>query len=108
VRPCNARAQLTYAHKTGLSDHGGVDAGIVHSLPGKPVRNYVMVVNSNLGARYTDANRPADPPGIYPVAYTEKLGLLGKSLDSITTTRQYVQAAKRALAAAVAATTPIP
>jgi beta-lactamase class A len=103
VRPCNARAEVTFAHKTGRSDHGGVDAGIVHSLPGKPVRNYIVVVNSNLGARYTDANRPADPPGIYPVAYTEKLGLLGKSLDGIMTTRQCMVAVEQAVAAAAAA-----
>ncbi|GAB3425361.1 serine hydrolase [Flindersiella endophytica] len=103
VRPCNARAEVTFAHKTGLSDHGGVDAGIVHSLPGKPVRNYIMVVNSNLGARYTDANRPADPPGIYPVAYTEKLGLLGKGLDGIMTTRHCTQAVEQAMTAALAA-----
>jgi hypothetical protein len=66
------------------------------------VRNYIVVVNSNLGARYTDANRPADPPGIYPVAYTEKLGLLGKSLDSIMTTPQCVAVVAKVVATVAA------
>lgn len=85
VRPCNAKAEVTFAHKTGFVDTSGNDAGIVNSLPGKPKRDYVVVVNSNLGNRYVDKNRPADPPGIYPVAYSEKYGKLGLAIDKILT-----------------------
>ncbi|GAA1683993.1 hypothetical protein GCM10009765_36720 [Fodinicola feengrottensis] len=85
VRPCQATAQVTFAHKTGLDTTAGNDAGIVTSLPGKAGRHFIVVVNSNLGDRYIDTNRTADPPGIYPVQYTEKYGLLGKAIDQFVT-----------------------
>jgi hypothetical protein len=85
VRPCNATAEVTFAHKTGWVDTTGSDAGIVHSLPGKPRRNYVVVVFSNLGTDYVDVNRPADPPGVYPVPYTQKHATLGRAIDTIMT-----------------------
>lgn len=88
VRPCNEQAQVSFAHKTGWVDTTGSDAGIVHSLPGKPKRNYIVAVFCNLGTRYIDANRPADPAGIYPVPYTEKYGKLGVSIDKIVTALQ--------------------
>jgi hypothetical protein len=83
VRPCNAAAEVTYAHKTGLVDTAGGDAGIVRSLPGEKSRRYIVVVHSNLGTRYIDPNRPPDPPGIFPVAYSEKFALLGAAIDDI-------------------------
>jgi hypothetical protein len=83
VRPCNATAEVTFAHKTGWVDTTGSDAGIVHSLPGNAKRNYIVAVFSNLGTDYIDLNRPADPPGIYPVPYTEKHGKLGRAIDTI-------------------------
>jgi hypothetical protein len=85
VRPCNEKAEVTYAHKTGLVVRAGGDAGIVHSLPGKPGRNYIIVVQSHLGTRYTDQHRPADPSGVYPVAYSQKFGQLGLAVDRIVT-----------------------
>jgi hypothetical protein len=88
VRPCNAAAQVTMAHKTGWVDTTGADAAIVHSLPGKPERNYIVVVFCNLGTDYIDVNRPADPPGVYPVPLTEKYGKLGLSIDRIVTALQ--------------------
>jgi hypothetical protein len=88
VRPCQAAAEVTFTHKTGFVDTSGNDAGIVHSLPGKAGRNYIVVVHCNLGNRYIDVNRPADPPGIYPVQYSEKYGLLGKAIDTIVTSHQ--------------------
>ncbi|WP_163571901.1 serine hydrolase [Fodinicola feengrottensis] len=83
VRPCQTNAQVSFAHKTGLADTSGNDAGIVQSLPGKNGHNYIVVVNCNLGYRYVDPNRPADPTGIYPVQYSQKYGLLGKAIDGI-------------------------
>jgi len=83
VRPCNAAATVTFAHKTGLADTSGNDAGIVKSLPGKPFKSYIVAVHSNLGYRYVDPNRPADPAGVYPVQYTEKLALLGRAINAL-------------------------
>jgi hypothetical protein len=85
VRPCQATAEVTYLHKTGLTDTSGNDAGIVRSLPGQRWRHYIVVVHANLGDRYVDAYRPADPPGVYPVAYTEKYGRLGHAIDRLVT-----------------------
>ncbi|WP_434446410.1 serine hydrolase [Lentzea sp. E54] len=83
VRPCNKAAEVTFAHKTGWVDTTGSDAGIVKSLRGKDNRNYVVVVFSNLGTDYVDADRPADPPGVFPVLYTQKYAQLGKAIDTI-------------------------
>lgn len=85
TRPCDAAAEVTFAHKTGWVDTTGSDAGIVHSLPGKAKRDYVVVVFSNLGTDYIDVNRPADSPGTFPVLYTEKYGKLGLAIDKIVT-----------------------
>ena len=81
VRPCNERAEVTFAHKTGWVGNSGADAGIVRSLPGKEGRHYVVVAFTNLGTQYVDAGRPATEPGVYPVAYTEKLARLGQAID---------------------------
>jgi hypothetical protein len=83
VRPCQQSAQVTFLHKTGFVDTSGQDAGIVRNLPGAKGRYYIVAIHSNLGNRYIDVNRPADPPGIYPVQYTEKYGLFGKAADDI-------------------------
>ncbi|RAS66071.1 beta-lactamase family protein [Lentzea atacamensis] len=83
VRPCNETAEVTFAHKTGWVDTTGSDAGIVKSFRGKNKRNYIVVVFCNLGTDYVDANRPADPPGVFPVLYTQKYAQLGKAIDNI-------------------------
>ncbi|MGM1064395.1 serine hydrolase [Saccharothrix sp. Mg75] len=85
VRPCDARAEVSFGHKTGWVDTTGSDAGIVKSLPGKEKRNYVVVAFCNLGTDYVDADRPADPPGVFPVLYTEKYAELGAAVDRIMT-----------------------
>ncbi|MEV5749521.1 serine hydrolase [Actinoallomurus sp. NPDC052308] len=81
VRPCNANAEVTFAHKTGLVSNSGSDAGIVRSLPGKDGRNYIIAVFSNLGDQYQDPNRPPTAPGAHPVAYSEKYAQLGLTID---------------------------
>ncbi|USX53471.1 serine hydrolase [Lentzea sp. HUAS12] len=83
VRPCNAAAEVVFAHKTGWTSTSGSDAGIVKSLPGKGDRAYVVVVFGNLGMDYVDVARPADPPGVFPVLYTQKYAQLGKAIDTI-------------------------
>src|SRR5262249_3490466 len=49
VQPCQDAAQVTFAHKTGISENAVSDAGIVKSLPGKPHRHYIITAFSNLG-----------------------------------------------------------
>ncbi|HUQ56304.1 serine hydrolase [Lentzea sp.] len=83
VRPCNATAEVEFAHKTGWTNTSGADAGIVRSLPGKAGRHYVVVVFGNLGMDYVDAGRPADPPSVFPVLYTQKYAQLGKAIDAV-------------------------
>ncbi|QFZ17005.1 serine hydrolase [Saccharothrix syringae] len=85
VRPCDAAAEVTYGHKNGWVDTTGSDAGIVKSLPGKAKRNYIVAVFCNLGTDYVDTYRPADPPGVFPVLYTEKYAKLGRAVDRIMT-----------------------
>lgn len=85
VRPCNKKAEVTFAHKTGLVSNGGADAGIVKNLPGKDQRSYVVVVFSNLGDQYRDPTPPwqPTPSGVYPVAHTQKLAQFGLAIDRI-------------------------
>ncbi|MEQ4208385.1 serine hydrolase [Actinopolymorpha sp. B17G11] len=89
VRPCNETAEVEFAHKTGLTNQAGGDAGIVRSLPGAGARqrSYIVVVYTNLGLRFADAHKPADPPGIHPVSYTEKIATLGRDIDLIMARR---------------------
>jgi hypothetical protein len=86
VRPGNGRAEVTFAHKTGLTYNYASDAGIVTSLPGKPFRRYVIAFLANLGYRYTDevfADRARGPYAdkVSPVAYTQRIAALGKAVD---------------------------
>jgi hypothetical protein len=82
VRPCDANAEVTFAHKNGWVDTTGADAGIVHSLPGKTARHYIIAVFSNVGTDYTDPNSPPDTPGLSPVLYSEKHAKLGRAIDT--------------------------
>jgi hypothetical protein len=81
VQPCQNAAEVTFAHKTGLTAFAAGDAGIVHSLPGKPKRDYIIVAFSNLGWRYIDTNRPMNPPVQPAVNRTEKFAKLGRAMD---------------------------
>ncbi|WP_168221319.1 serine hydrolase [Actinomadura sp. WMMA1423] len=82
VRPCNKRAEVTFAHKTGWVNNSAANAGIVRALPGRGGRHYIISVFSNLGTQYIDADRPETPPGIYPFTYTEKFAQLGRAMDA--------------------------
>ena len=90
IRPANERAEVEFAHKTGLTFNYAADAGIVTALPGKPFRHYVVAFIANLGNRYADevfASRktfPADDP-VGPIAYTQKIPALGKAIDDLVT-----------------------
>ena len=88
ARPCNAQAEVTFLHKTGLTTNAGSDAGIVRSLPGKPFRHYVIAVTSNLGYRYGDPElgslrgNPCFSAAVDYVCYTERLAKLGGAIDT--------------------------
>jgi hypothetical protein len=87
VRPCNAIAEVTFGHKTGLTFNYGSNAGIVRSLPGKPQRHYIISFNSSLGYRYTDpvfASRSSYPcyDATGAICYTQRIPALARQLDS--------------------------
>lgn len=90
VRPCNERAEVSFAHKTGFTYNYLSDAGIVRSFRG-PEGAYVVVMMSNLGYRYADprqasTDRPIcgdDPALDRGVCYTEKFAGLGRAVDVI-------------------------
>ena len=86
IRAANAQAEVSFAHKTGLTFNYGADAGIVTALPGQPFRHYVIAFVANLGHRYADegfATRKTFPAfdAVGPIAYTQKIPALGKALD---------------------------
>jgi hypothetical protein len=91
VRPCNDRAEVSFAHKTGFTYNYLADAGIVRPLEGEDGGSYVVVMMSNLGYRYSDARQAkvaqpvcGDDPGKDDgVCYTEKFASLGRSIDDI-------------------------
>ncbi|HVW34554.1 MAG TPA: serine hydrolase [Acidimicrobiia bacterium] len=91
VRPCNDRAEVSFAHKTGFTYNYLADAGIVRPLDGEKGDSYIVVMMSNLGYRYADARQAAvtrpvcddDPGNDDGVCYTEKFAGLGRAVDSI-------------------------
>jgi hypothetical protein len=91
VRPCNDRAEVSFAHKTGFTYNYLADAGIVRPLDDDGGSSYVVVMMSNLGYRYSDARQATvaqpvcgdDPGNDDGVCYTEKFAALGRSVDDI-------------------------
>lgn len=86
VRPCNAAAEVTFGHKTGLTFNYGSNAGIVRSLPGKPGRHYIISFNSSLGYRYTDpvfASRSSYPcyDATGAICYTQRIPAMASQID---------------------------
>lgn len=83
VRPCESEAEVSFAHKTGITNNFGSDAGIVRAdRPGG--RRYIISLVSNLGMRYSDAalvaryRSPCDDAGL---CYTQRLPSLGRAID---------------------------
>jgi len=89
VRPCNDAAQVTFAHKTGLTYNAGSDAGIVGSLTGHDGRWYVVAVLSSVGNRFGDPDWAcADPNACEDaphVSYPRAFGRLGAAIDQLLT-----------------------
>ena len=91
VRPCVAAAQVTFAHKTGLTYNAGSDTGIVRALPGQDGRWYIVAMQSDIGNRFGDADWAASDPnaceGAPFVCYPRGLGRLGKAIDDLVVAR---------------------
>jgi hypothetical protein len=84
VRPCNAAAEVTFLHKTGLTWNYAADAGIVESLPGAPCRRYVVALVASAGTRFLDPAR--GPLLVHPCAreglcVTRALAAIGGEID---------------------------
>ena len=91
VRPCNRRAEVTFAHKTGLVSFAGSDTGIVRALPGERGRWYVVAVQSSVGYRFGDPSWARSTPnaclGAPYVCYSRAFGRLGRAVDDIVAAR---------------------
>lgn len=91
TRPCNAQAEVTFAHKTGLVSFAGSDAGIVRALPGQDGRTYVVAVQSSIGYRYGDPDwATSDPNACHAapyVCYPRGFGRVGKAVDDLIKNR---------------------
>jgi len=90
IRTANTKAEVDFAHKTGLTFNYAADAGVATSLPGKPFRHYIIVLIANLGNRYADeafATRKTFPvhDPVSPIAYTQRIPALGKAIDDAVT-----------------------
>ena len=93
VRPCNAAAEVLFAHKTGLTYNAGSDAGIVRALPGQDGRWYIVSVQSNVGNRFGDPDWAASDPnaceGAPFVCYPRAFGRLGGAVDALVKARPH-------------------
>lgn len=91
TRPCSTKAQVRFAHKTGLVSFAGSDAGIVRALPGQDGRQYIISIQSSIGYRYGDPDwATSDPNACYDapyVCYPRGFGRIGKALDDLIKAR---------------------
>jgi hypothetical protein len=91
TRPCDAAAQVSFAHKTGLTSNAGGDAGIVRALPGQDGRWYLVASLTNVGYRFGDADWAKSKPnaceGAPYVCYPRAFGRLGAAVDSLVQAR---------------------
>jgi hypothetical protein len=91
ARPCNAAAEVTFAHKSGLVTFSGNDTGIVRALPGQDGRWYVVAVHSNAGYRFGDPDQAGSRPnacvGAPFVCYSRAYARLGAAVDALVEAR---------------------
>lgn len=91
VRPCIERAEVSFAHKTGLVSFAGSDAGIVRALPGQDGRTYVVAIQSSIGYRYGDPDWAASDPNACEdspyVCYPRGFGRIGQAVDTLVKAR---------------------
>jgi hypothetical protein len=91
TRPCQAAAQVDFAHKTGLTYNAGGDAGIVRALPGQDGRWYLVAALASVGYRFGDAewnkSKPNACEGSPYVCYPRAFGRLGGAVDALVKAR---------------------
>jgi hypothetical protein len=84
---CQAAAEVEFASKTGLTSVSGSHAGLVKGLSERGFkREYIVVLNSSLGSRYTDSNR-LDAERVIPcfdrtLCYSSRVNQLGANIDA--------------------------
>jgi CubicO group peptidase (beta-lactamase class C family) len=86
VRPCNRSAEVSFAHKIGLTWTFASDAGVVRSLPGDQSRRYAIAILTDVGERYADpewARVRGFPCQIARVCRSERFAQLGKLVDDM-------------------------
>lgn len=87
ISECQKKAEVSFASKTGLTSVSGSHAGLVKGLSERGFhREYIVVLNSSLGSRFTDADR-LDSARVIPCfdktqCYTQRINQLGANLDS--------------------------
>jgi Beta-lactamase enzyme family len=91
TRPCQAAAEVDFAHKTGLTYNAGGDAGIARALPGQDGRWYLVAAISSVGYRFGDADwnksKPNACEGSPYVCYPRAFGRLGGAIDALVKAR---------------------
>ncbi|MEN9810906.1 MAG: hypothetical protein RLZZ488_2473 [Pseudomonadota bacterium] len=87
IAECQKKAEVTFASKTGLTSVSGSHAGLVKGLSERGFeREYIVVLNSSLGSRFTDAERLSGERVIpcfdNTLCYTKRINQLGANIDS--------------------------
>jgi hypothetical protein len=87
ISECQKTAEVEFASKTGLTSVSGSHAGLVKGLSERGFkREYIVVLNSSLGSRFTDAER-LDTDRVIPCfdktqCYTKRINRLGSLIDN--------------------------
>ncbi|MEY2987907.1 MAG: hypothetical protein RJB13_1428 [Pseudomonadota bacterium] len=84
---CQRIAEVRFASKTGLTSVSGSHAGLVKGLSERGFRReYIVVLNSSLGSRFTDDER-LDSERVIPcfdktLCYSQRINQLGANIDN--------------------------
>lgn len=87
IADCQKKAEVNFASKTGLTSVSGSQAGLVKGLSERGFkREYILVLNSSLGSRFTDLER-LDGERVIPCfdktqCYTKRINQLGALIDN--------------------------
>ena len=87
IGDCQKSAEVEFASKTGLTSVSGSQAGLVKGLSERGFkREYIVVLNSSLGSRFTDSDR-LDAERVIPcfdktLCYTNRINQLGANIDA--------------------------
>jgi hypothetical protein len=87
ISECQKLAEVEFASKTGLTSVSGSHAGWVKGLSDRGFkREYIVVLNSSLGSRFTDAER-LDSDRVIPCfnktqCYSKRINELGERIDA--------------------------